>query len=102
MYPAPFLRFCTIFAIAVEGALAHVQVERGNLGPLIGERHRHVHGGGGFPGAALLIGENYTMWAGHGDLSGCTGALYSGNRTLSEAAPHANSDHHRFIAHFCG
>jgi len=71
LYPAAFLSFGAVLAIAVESALARIQIDRGHLRPLVCKRDRDMHSGGGFSGAALFIGENYSIGAGHGGLSDC-------------------------------
>jgi hypothetical protein len=52
-----------ILEIAMQCALARIEIERGDLRALIGQRDGDVDGSGRFAGAALFIGEDDTMWA---------------------------------------
>ncbi len=58
LHPAPVLRRSAVLAIAEEGGLPRVEIERGDLGALIGQSHRHMHRRGRFARAALLVGED--------------------------------------------
>ena len=59
--PEPARRGGAVVEIAAERALAAVEVERGDLAPLRGERDGAVDRGGRLAGAALLVGEGDEM-----------------------------------------
>ena len=50
--------FRAVFQIAVQRALARIQIDRRHLRPQMRQRDGHMHGGGGFARAALFIGKN--------------------------------------------
>ncbi|GAM03983.1 hypothetical protein MBENS4_0981 [Novosphingobium sp. MBES04] len=50
-----------VFEVAVQGALARIEIDRGDLGPLVGKRDGHMNGGGGLARPTLFVCEDDTM-----------------------------------------
>lgn len=58
---AALLRFHAVLEVAVEGALAGIEIEGGHFRALVSKSDGDVHRGRRLSGAALFIGEDDTM-----------------------------------------
>ncbi len=57
----PLLGLACVLEIAIERALARIEIDRRDFGPAVGQRDRNVHGRGRSARAALLAGEDDTI-----------------------------------------